>query len=103
MNSEKKYTRAPWNVIDEGRSTIQIMTGSYNSKIDAWIGDEICEIKKFSEDNIYIQETDANAKLIASAPQLLEALIVCYTSLKTYGSHPIIDAQVLHTITLATK
>lgn len=37
---------------------------------------------------------EANAKLISAAPELLEALQVCYRSLLTYGSHPIIEKQV---------
>lgn len=35
-----------------------------------------------------------DAQLLASAPKLLEALKVCYKSLCTYGSHPIIEKQV---------
>ena len=36
-------------------------------------------------------ETKANARLIAAAPELLEALQMCWASLQTYGDHPIID------------
>lgn len=35
----------------------------------------------------------SNAHLIAAAPELLDALRVCWASLKTYGDHPIIDKQ----------
>ena len=37
------------------------------------------------------EEMKANAKLIAAAPDLLEALQMCWASLQTYGDHPIID------------
>jgi hypothetical protein len=40
------------------------------------------------------EEIESNAKLVSSAPDLLEALRVCYASLCTYGSHPIIEQQV---------
>jgi hypothetical protein len=35
-----------------------------------------------------------NYKKKSFAPELLEALRVCYASLCTYGSHPIIEKQV---------
>lgn len=44
--------------------------------------------------NINIEEHIANGKLMAVAPELLEALKTCYASLCTYGSHPIIEKQV---------
>ena len=37
------------------------------------------------------EEMKANAQLIAAAPDLLEALQMCWASLQTYGDHPIID------------
>jgi len=37
------------------------------------------------------EEMKANAKLIAAAPELLEALQMCWASLQTYGDHQIID------------
>ena len=43
----------------------------------------------------------ANSKLIAAAPDLLEALQVCYKSLCTYGNHPIIEKQVEQAINKA--
>jgi len=48
------------------------------------------------------KEKEANAKLIAAAPELLEALKVCYASLCTYGTHPIIDIHVSFAIKKAT-
>lgn len=37
------------------------------------------------------EEMKANAQLVAAAPDLLEALQMCWASLQTYGDHPIID------------
>jgi len=37
---------------------------------------------------------EANAKLAAAAPELLEVLQICFNSLQTYGKHPIIESQV---------
>lgn len=40
-------------------------------------------------------------KLRDAAPELLDALKVCYASLKTYGNHPIIEKQVDYAINKA--
>ena len=37
------------------------------------------------------EEMKANAHLIAAAPDLLEALQMCWASLQTYGDHKVID------------
>lgn len=37
------------------------------------------------------EEIKANAQLTAAAPDLLEALKMCWASLQTYGDHQIID------------
>ena len=37
------------------------------------------------------EEIKATAQLIAAAPDLLDALQMCWASLQTYGDHPIID------------
>ena len=49
------------------------------------------------------RQHEANAKLIAAAPDLLEALEVCYASLCTYGRHPLIEKQVESAIKKAIK
>jgi hypothetical protein len=46
---------------------------------------------------------ESNAKLISAAPDLLAALEVCYASLCTYGSHPIIQQQVEKALLKATE
>lgn len=48
-------------------------------------------------------EIEKNAKLVSAAPDLLEALIVCWRSLQTYGSHPIIEKQVELALGKATQ
>jgi hypothetical protein len=65
------------------------------------------ELGQISEDDCTVAtcckvEDHANARLIAAAPDLLEALKICYASLSTYGSHPIIEKQVQNAITKAT-
>ena len=47
------------------------------------------------------EESQANAYLISAAPELLEAIQVCWASLKTYGEHPIIDKQCKNAINKA--
>ena len=59
----------------------------------------ICSVN-YNDSVLFEQATD-NAKLIAIAPELLEALKVCYASLCTYGSHPIIEKHVENVLTRA--
>jgi hypothetical protein len=49
-----------------------------------------------------IGEAEANAHLIAAAPELLAALEICWNSLKTYGNHPLIKMKVEAAIDKAT-
>lgn len=62
---------------------------------DHWCEVQIKEpLKSICAIAINVEEHIANGKLLAAAPELLEALQVCYASLCTYGSHPIIEKQV---------
>ena len=62
---------------------------------DHWCEIQIKEpLKSICAININVEEHIANGKLMAVAPELLEALKTCYASLCTYGSHPIIEKQV---------
>ena len=64
-------------------------------KKEHWCEIQIKEpLKSICAININVEEHIANGKLIAVAPELLEALKMCYASLHTYGSHPIIEKQV---------
>ena len=45
---------------------------------------------------------EANARLIAAAPELLEALEVAMKSLATYGHHPLIESKASAAIAKAT-
>ena len=62
--------------------------------------DNWCEVqvksplKSICAVNTNVEEYIENGKLLAAAPELLDALRVCYASLCTYGSHPIIEKQV---------
>jgi len=79
-----------------GSLTVRIVLFSKNEDFDI----KDCELCPFQYDNI--GELNANAKLIAAAPELLAALEVCYASLCTYGNHPIIEKQVESAINKAT-
>ncbi len=57
----------------------------------------ICEMSDWMGED----EMKANAALISAAPDLLEALKICYASLCTYGKHPIISMQVENAIAKA--
>ena len=62
---------------------------------DHWCEVQIKEpLQSICAININVEEHIDNGKLLAVAPELLKALQVCYASLCTYGSHPIIEKQV---------
>lgn len=86
-----KYTNGPWRYRSAARSGAK---GLYyyietvdKSHSNTFIGDVGGGLQSK-------EEIKANAALISAAPDLLEALKVCYASLCTYGSHPIIEQQV---------
>lgn len=73
-----KHTQGPWNKFDNGSNTIGIIKykedSPYNDGRDSTI---ICQ---FKEEGLLPSERDeqeANARLIAAAPELLEALEWC--------------------------
>lgn len=82
--SKFKHTPGPWRILEKSAS----IQDSKGDSIVSWVGIATSNFELKSE------EYKANAKLIAAAPELLEALEVCYKSLCTYGRHPIIDKQV---------
>ena len=63
----EKHTPGPWKVYDDGDMWIAPSDG------DAPI---VCDICPHGEEFVYSLEDDANAHLIAAAPELLEALKV---------------------------
>jgi len=67
-----KHTPAPWEVFEHSWSNSGIYGGDKNSK-------NICNLSIYDEateetQNELTKEMDANAKLIAAAPELLESL-----------------------------
>lgn len=74
------YTKGKWTKFND-RIEVQ---GQFHDTV-------ICRLER-------IKEKDANQSLISASPDLLEALKVCYKSLCTYGSHPIIEKQVENAI-----
>lgn len=61
------YTNGPWMVQDVYEGIIPV---------DAWDGEQTIEIARVSDDNLASgkKEQEANAQLIAAAPDLLHAL-----------------------------
>lgn len=98
-----KYTKGPWKIsLDESfiyLTSASILDASGNIIIG---GEEDGMMTPFDDCKRKKEETVANIKLIAAAPELLEALQVCWASLQTYGSHPLIKQQVQAAITKAT-
>lgn len=68
--TQSKHTPAPWRA-SKGRYGYQIHSGEKPSSLNHWIANLKCESCPASE--------EANAQLIAAAPELLEALetIIC--------------------------
>lgn len=93
---ETKHTKGEWTpiILDLADCKDVVIGLEESNKV-------LCRVHLYSSK---ITEEDlANAKLIASAPDLLEALEVCYASLCTYGRHPLIEKQVNEAIKKATK
>ena len=86
-----KHTPEPWTIDDTMAKDKTIHLLWYNIK-DKY-GHSIAEVKgqHYGIDN---DVAEANVNLLVNSPQLLSALKICHKALKTYGKHPIIDAQV---------
>ena len=109
---EFKGTKGKWELKEQFDSPITVSDVENNF---AWLslgtyifGDKklIGEVRYSTAKNGYpavdvLKEAEANAKLIAAAPELLKALKMCYASLCTYGSHPIIENNVEEAINKA--
>lgn len=83
-----KHTQGEW------------VSSGYRVDVDVADGlSGICEMCGWMSES----EMEANAKLIAAAPDLLKALEVCHASLSTYGDHPLIDKRVRLALNKALK
>lgn len=100
------------------RGNVNMMSGSIPNMIQIYATNEnlemICKVYKDGILHNYDQDYEANANLIVDAfkvrqqinyelselleqrNEMLDALKVCYSSLCTYGDHPIIEKQVEH-------
>lgn len=92
--SNSKHTPAPWKVskhVDNGETVIRSKDGDIIANLD-------CDnVKDFMNDPK--QETEANARLIAAAPDLLEALIKARTLLDGTGC----ESEDMHAIDSAIR
>jgi len=88
---ETKFTNGEWRFDNRNKVVFRYSDNEIKE----------CELWPFQYENT--SELSANGKLIASAPDLLAALEVCYASLCTYGNHPIIEKQVEAAIKKATE
>lgn len=77
--SEKNWTDGPWTIVDGGTcaigDTMHYTCGIKESESDSYRGN-ICQIQSCDHINgaIHIDEAEANAALIAAAPDLYDAL-----------------------------
>ncbi len=73
--TQEKFTPGPWEVIKYGDSQYSIYNTGHGY-----------------EERYIPEDTDeANANLIAAAPDMYGALKIAYKSLQSYGNHPLID------------
>lgn len=72
---ETKHTKGEW-----GYKKFDVTKVQYSYVIQSSNGDTICKMLRDDSDNVITE--GANAKLIAAAPELLEALIECLGGVK---------------------
>lgn len=90
-----KHTPGPWLLVEQGDANeYAVLTPDKKEWVIAF---------RLNPGRPIYEQEKANAKLIAAAPELLEALKVCYASLCTYGNHPLIEKQVESAIKKATE
>jgi hypothetical protein len=82
---EKKFTKGPWQVVDDYADYHEYSTET--PQIYIWDGDEqahgpICDMGEMGDFNY--AERLANAKLIAASPELYDALSDCITELQKF-------------------
>ena len=73
-----KHTPGEWKVIIENNFPIEIHAKAiYNSELDSMMdGDQVCIIsEEYNEIEVPFEEQQANAKLIAAAPEMLDVLL----------------------------
>lgn len=69
---ETKYTKGPWFLMESGFSIKDPVPTVYTTNDDLEI---ICKVYKDGNMFYNVQDNIANAKLIAAAPELLEACV----------------------------
>lgn len=88
------YTKGPWNYIDApGYNTIE-----GNNETIAVIPNA-----DYFRANIKTEEGQANIKLIAAAPEMLEALVECLSCIDQHTEDPVIGPIIKHTQKVIAK
>jgi len=91
MKTETKFTKGDWNI-----SPSKLVV------VDKY-GEAIADCDWTTETYFTKEEMEANAKLIAAAPELLEALIFCQSVIKTQGMFDLSERMAFDKAELAIK
>lgn len=75
-----KHTPGPWTVYPHTNGRLG-STVSFDGRDTGLTSTDICEIMPEDDNGSAIRVADANAKLIAAAPDLLQALLKAHTDL----------------------
>jgi hypothetical protein len=87
---KEMFTRGPWESVDEGYAVVIYGNPDVDSR-DRPLMERVCEVAD-------TQREEANARLIASAPDLLEILEAIYKTWPLHGIAPELDQRIVATL-----